>query len=487
MDALPAGLVQTTNVEARLAAADKPRALRLREGAGSERYAWLVPPSGFWDLADYRYIEIPLVNRGSRDVYLTCWAYVPGGWGAAGTYPVDSDGNVFLEPDETTTVWMDLHRHRPGNEAWAPVIDPSRVARVEIIFRSREPGAVVEVPVVAAVGRGPGERHDLSGRLIVPEVTPGDPAAGRRVRRLPPDCSCATVPYILYLPTDWEPGTRYPFIVEFAGARHFHLDCYSPGKAEQGTLGYGMSRGRGFIWVNVPFLEPGGRSEALGSWGDPDLTARHCLDVVRDVCERYGGDPGAGFVTGFSRGAYACSYIALRNDDIADVWLGFHLNQGHAHGDWLGCATGAAGRTARLKGRAVFLTNAGWAGAANVEDVDAGVGGHTDAALLEERPSTLACRAWLRRVLAERPGTRRVSGRVRGPDGQGVAGVRVESGPTHFAVTEADGGYVLPGLVDGEREVRARLTGWSFAPPRREVRLAGADVDGVDFAATREE
>ena len=79
--------------------------------------------------------------------------------------------------------------------------------------------------------------------------------------------------------------------------------------------------------------------------------------------------------------------------------------------------------------------------------------------------------------MEKRPGTHAISGRVTNAAGRGLAGVRVESGFTHFAVTGPDGRYILRGLIDGSRVVTAR--GVSHT-----VVLSGAGA-GADFKLPR--
>ena len=57
----------------------------------------------------------------------------------------------------------------------------------------------------------------------------------------------------LYLPKDWKAGKQYPVIVEYAGNgpyRNRQGDICT-GKVEDCNLGYGISGGEGFIWLNV--------------------------------------------------------------------------------------------------------------------------------------------------------------------------------------------------------------------------------------------
>ena len=44
---------------------------------------------------------------------------------------------------------------------------------------------------------------------------------------------------------------------------------------------------------------------------------------MRRVCEQYGGDRAAVILTGFSRGAIACNYLGLHNEEIAGLWRAF--------------------------------------------------------------------------------------------------------------------------------------------------------------------
>ena len=45
--------------------------------------------------------------------------------------------------------------------------------------------------------------------------------------------------------------------------------------------------------------------------------------MVADICRDYGGDPTRVLLCGFSRGAIACNFIGLYDDDIARLWCGF--------------------------------------------------------------------------------------------------------------------------------------------------------------------
>ena len=55
--------------------------------------------------------------------------------------------------------------------------------------------------------------------LTSPVTTDEKPAAGKRVRQTAPEYRGTRVHHVLYLPTDWNPGKKYPVFVEYAGNR----------------------------------------------------------------------------------------------------------------------------------------------------------------------------------------------------------------------------------------------------------------------------
>src|SRR5262249_15614790 len=162
-----------------------------------------------------------------------------------------------------------------------------------------------DVMRVRATGQAPIERHDFPGRLIVPSVTEGLPGPGRRVYMT---IEGSPVRYVLYLPKDWNPDGRFPIIAEYSGNIFYIRNTYSTGYADQGNIGYGMSKGSGVIWVNLPFISPDRSREQLDGFGNLDATAEYARKVIRDVVEKFSGDSGAVFLTGFSRGGAACGF-----------------------------------------------------------------------------------------------------------------------------------------------------------------------------------
>ena len=343
--------------------------------------------------------------------------------------------------------------------------------------------------------------------LTTPEMTAGEPAPGKRVKCVAPERRDTDVYHALYLPTDWKPGGRYPVIVEYAGNgpyRNAHGDV-SLGCPEGSSLGYGISGGKGFIWICMPCVDPQNQRNARMWFGDISSTVEYARKTVRRVCEEYGGDPGAVIVTGFSRGALACWRVGLHSDEIADVWLAF-IPYGECDGvrvamPWPGCdRPSALARLARLKGRASFVCQEATAGktfdlaatrrylgetgiVAPFTFQEIAFRNHNDQWTLRDIPERRALRAWLEGVLEERPGTHSIRGRVVDREGRPLAGVRVRSGYTHWADTGPDGRYEIRGIIDGGRAVMPEKIGCAFTPAEREATLKGEDVNGVDFEA----
>ena len=80
-------------------------------------------------------------------------------------------------------------------------------------------------------------------------------------------------------------------------------------------------------------------------------------------------------------------------------------------------------------------------------------------------------------------GTSTISGRVTDSTGRGLPGIRVVSGPTRFAFTDADGRYVIRSVVDGERVVAVVMPSLVFSPSVQTIVVKGADCSAVNFQA----
>jgi hypothetical protein len=257
---------------------------------------------------------------------------------------------------------------------------------------------------------------DIPADLSVPALADGPPLPGRRVRQALPAFEGTGVYHVLYLPTDHAAGGRYPVIVEYAGNGPYRgrYGDVCTGRVDDSCLGYGISGGEGFIWVCLPFVGAGHRHNELWWWGDVAATIRYCKDAVGAICRTFGGDPSAVFLAGFSRGAIACNYIGLHDDEIAALWRGFIA---HSHYDGVrewdypeSDRSSAARRLARLAGRPQFISQEG-----SVDDVRAYLAtacpngpftfhdlpfpNHTDAWILRDIPSRAALRDWVKGVL----------------------------------------------------------------------------------------
>jgi len=166
--------------------------------------------------------------------------------------------------------------------------------------------------------------------LTVPEMSTGEPIAGRRVRQVAPGWEGTAVYHALYLPTDWKPDGRWPVIVEWPGNGGYKdpIGDECNGLPEGCKLGYGVTAGAGAIWVSAPFVNGGGKGIAEKWWGDAPAydslpTREYVRALVKDVCARWGGDPGRVVLAGFSRGSIAINRVGLEDDETAKLWRAF--------------------------------------------------------------------------------------------------------------------------------------------------------------------
>ncbi|NQV27850.1 MAG: hypothetical protein HQ518_26165 [Rhodopirellula sp.] len=243
--------------------------------------------------------------------------------------------------------------------------------------------------------------------LTVPAVTDAAPAPGTRVRQFNKDYVGSRVYHTLYLPTDWKPGGSYPVIVEYAGNKW----QTSLGTVEGSSLGYGIAGGTGVIWICMPYVNQKEMRNQETWWGDVDATVAYCKNIVKHVCDEFGGDTDNVFIAGFSRGAIACNYIGLHDDEIASLWRGFVC---HSHYDGVrqwGYAgsdrKAAAERLKRLGDRPQFISHENSIEATQTYLKEAAPGGnftfvplkgipHTDTWVLQNRPERTTLREWFK-------------------------------------------------------------------------------------------
>ncbi len=246
---------------------------------------------------------------------------------------------------------------------------------------------------------------DVITDLIVPAVTDEAPSPGARVRQFNQDYEGSKVYHTLYLPTDWKPDRKYPVIVEYAGNKW----RTSLGTVEGSSLGYGVTGGKGVIWVCMPYVNQQEMRNQETWWGDVDATVTYCKHTVKRICNEYGGDSDNVFIAGFSRGAIACNFIGLHDDEIASLWRGFICHShydgvrkwGYANSD----RAAAAERLARLGNRPQFISQENSTEATQTYLKEAYPAGnftfaplkgvpHTDTWVLENRPERKALREW---------------------------------------------------------------------------------------------
>jgi len=224
---------------------------------------------------------------------------------------------------------------------------------------------VLCLPLVlsAARPRGPLDIRNARLDLETPEMIDGAAAAGKRVKQVAPEYKNTQVFHTLYLPTDWKPDRKekYPVIVEYAGNGPYRnrYGDRSAGTVQGSNLGYGISSGKGFIWLCLPYVDSKKKSNQRRWWGDVDATVEYCKKTVPRVCRQYGGDPSKVILIGFSRGAIACNYIGLYDDEIAKLWRAFvpysHYDGVRKWGYKGADKASALTRLKRLKGRPQFI------------------------------------------------------------------------------------------------------------------------------------
>jgi hypothetical protein len=262
--------------------------------------------------------------------------------------------------------------------------------------------------------------------LNIPELSQGDPGPGKRAKQTLEEYQETAVHHLLYLPTDWKPGKSYPVIVEYAGNGPYK-DKYgdlSSGRVEGSKLGYGITEGKGFIWLCLPYLDGEGKKNVRQWWGtppqrDPRPTVEYCKKAVPWVCEKYGGDPNRIILCGFSRGAIACNFIGLWDEQIAGLWSGIiaysHYDGVHAWGN-----PGADQESAKLRlqrlGDTPQLVCHEWTGKkaelertqdyirstsikGNFTFMETGYRNHNDGWTLRPGPARVRLREWVSKVL----------------------------------------------------------------------------------------
>lgn len=300
---------------------------------------------------------------------------------------------------------------RRGRRGWTPIAAAAFLVLCAPVSGGRGPS--LPAPDAPALAE-PANVLSIPQDLTVPPIADGAPRAGRRVRETTAGWESTLVHHAVYLPEDWTAEGSFPVLFEYPGNGGFRdaLGDVCNGTVEGCNLGYGLSGGRDWIWVCLPFVETtrGRAANTALWWGDPSETVRYCVATVRHVCADLGGDPDRIVLCGFSRGSIACNYIGLRDETIAPLWKAFLC---HSHYD------GARGwsypesdrdaariRLRRLAGRPQFISSEGSNAAtrafleasgvrAPFTIVDAAFANHTDAWALRDCALRRAARRWL--------------------------------------------------------------------------------------------
>jgi len=272
----------------------------------------------------------------------------------------------------------------------------------------------------------------VAADLSVPELQSGPPAAGVRVQATLPAWQETGVYHVLHLPTNWDArGDRLPVLVEWAGNGGYS-NAYGDtcdGRPEGCKLGYGLSAGRDYIWLCLPYVNAAGDALALKWWGDapnydPQPTLAYCRTAIDLVCREYHGDPAKVVLCGFSRGAIACNYLGLHDEPTADLWCGF-LAYSHYDGvrNWPfpdSDRAAARARLQRLAQRPQLICSEGNGTAATREYlnspelsglvdmhkmtfVDTGFRNHNDAWILRPSAAREVARRWVRETVGNIP------------------------------------------------------------------------------------
>jgi hypothetical protein len=366
-------------------------------------------PASSRDLSKWGFVEIDLENKGDKALRFSFWALSGNGWGGVSTWSTRSEslqppppdklkpsGIELLAPKERRTFQIDLHACYPKPDGsgrfYTSAIDPASVRWLKLVLVDRSEMLIHRINVN---GIPPKVQREHFNRILVPDIERGAPMAGKRVYQKLPGWEHTTVEHVLTLPKDWKPDAKFPVIVEYTGNVFYDKWCHSTGFTEQGNLAYGLSRGETFILLNLPFISTDAQREEPNGWGSIEKTEDYCLQALKFVGENYGGDANQIFYTGFSRGELAMNYLALRDDRIAPMWRGFigadpaipAAKKWLGSPGWKNCATGWDERGARLQGRPFISKHPDYGPV------------HVDVEYLEDSPSTVAVRAWLRRMI----------------------------------------------------------------------------------------
>lgn len=395
------------HVSADMVAVDGQRSVRLTAHQGhSDRYSWasIHAPDTGWPLGTRKNVFCVIKNTGSDPLTVELWVVSTRGWSGVGA-------RAAISPGETSQLSCELREcFRDGT----PKLDPNNIHEIRIILHnSGLNGSVKVTDLVTSGAVDPWVRP--SGRIEVPDMETGPPKPSRRVRYQPSAELHDDVYGALYLPPDWQPGKRFPVIVEYPGNILFTAGgCWSTGRPEQCAMGYGITSGQDAIWLSLPFVDRKRCTIAENGFGSNagKDTRDFAVAAVEDICTNWGGDRDNLFVCGFSRGSIACGYIGLADDEIASYWKGIIGCQHYDGSRWnQSNMEDAIARAPRFQGKAIFQVDNSRKQYGRVQDAtdpkvqwtwqNSGLGAHSTAMFLDDRPMMRELRQWYRQWTAE--------------------------------------------------------------------------------------
>ncbi|WP_344788459.1 hypothetical protein [Postechiella marina] len=348
-------------------------------------------------LSKYNFISAVVENKGKTELDVIFWVTSGKGWNAVAD-------TITLAAGKKKTLTCNLREQFPDGTF---KLNPNYINQIQLMFVNAK--GFIDVEWSALKAKEKINNWDRpKNRLDVPIAKQTKPKAGTRFYyKLNAGSNLYSV---VYLPKNWKPNNskKYPVIVEFPGNVYYTKQCYSTGKPEDCVIGYGMSKGENAIWVSLPFVDYSKNSIAENGWGNADNTADYTVKTVNHIINNFGGDANNIVLTGFSRGAIACGFIGLRNDEISNLWKGIHACQ-HYDGDgWKGANMAEAlVRLKRLKKIKLFETDNSESKLkamldkvnADVVYYNSGLKAHACDMFLDDRTSTLALRTWFKSLV----------------------------------------------------------------------------------------
>jgi hypothetical protein len=369
---------ESPNIESAVAQAHVLHELLLQTdpGAGGTLRVFPALPSNWSDVAFWRLSAAGALVSAVRAGNATRWAHAQG---AATAGAGGRAGGITLVVEglpagalEVTTVPENLKWTQVAPDAiFLPSLAPSEEVLVRPAAGARAaaaapPPAVAPVPNDAAQYNGWGWHAPPAGPrcsvppfidvravlpdLYAPPMSFSAPGPGRRVAATTPGWPAAAY-HAVYLPPEWSNASAaplLPLIVELSGNGPWASPYgdVSSGRPEGSNLGFGITEGKGAVWVSVPMLTAGGDFVETWWWGCPAVPpftgappvtsgagAGHCgsacnttasvrflADTVRYATRAYRADPARVVIAGFSRGAVGVNYLGLADGDVASLW-----------------------------------------------------------------------------------------------------------------------------------------------------------------------